>query len=155
MAKLTIKIAVPVILSGIFAITIFIALNYEQLDPSFYIIFFLLILFVFFFGIAMGQNLVSPIKKLLNRAKELSNGNASNMVYLETKDELSELANTFNKIADELRASREQEKNIEKSIAIKVRARTQALEETINALEQKIKNRTIELERLLKESKKN
>jgi len=107
---------------------------------------------VFFFGLAIGQNLSSPLKKLLDKAVELSKGNLSSRVYLETKDEFSELANIFNKIAEELEASRDQEANAEKFVGIKVQARTQELEETINALEQKVKNRTIELERLIEES---
>ena len=37
---------------------------------------------------------------------------------------------------------------------IKVKARTQALDETINALEQKVKNRTLELQRIGSELEK-
>lgn len=152
MAKLTIRIAVPIILVGIFAIIVFIAVGYGQLGPSFYVIIFLLAVYVFFFGLAIGQDLSSPVKKLLNRATELSKGNLSSRVYLETKDELAELAKVFNQIAEELETSRDQEANMEKSVGIKVKARTKELEETISALEQKVKNRTIELERLVQGS---
>ncbi len=154
MAKLTSKIAVPIILVGVFSIAVFIAAGYERLNFSFYIIISLLAIYVFFFGLAVGQNLASPIKKILNKATELSEGNLSSRVYIETKDELSELARVFNKIAEELEVSREQESNTEKSVGIKVKAKTKELEETINALEQKVKNRTIELERLVKDSSK-
>ncbi|MCX6720835.1 MAG: HAMP domain-containing protein [Candidatus Staskawiczbacteria bacterium] len=150
MSKLITKITVPIILVGFFTIAIFIALNYEQLNSSFYIVFLLLVIFIFFFGLAVGQNFSSPIKKLLDRAKELSNGDISSQVFLETKDELSELASTFNKIAEELKISQEQERDMDKSVDIKVRAKTQVLEETIDALEQKVRNRTIEAERLVK-----
>jgi methyl-accepting chemotaxis protein len=153
MAKRTIKIAVPIILVGAFAIIVFIATSYEQLQPSAYIVILFLFIFMFFFGIATGQSLSSPLKKLLSEAKELSKGNLSSRVYLGTKDELSELADVFNKIAEELQAVHEQEANLEKSVAMKVKAKTQELEETINALEQKVRNRTVELERLMKESK--
>ena len=60
---------------------------------------------------------------------------------METKDELSDLAMAFNKIAEELQASHDQEANMEKAVGIKVTARTKEMEETINALEQKVKNR--------------
>ena len=152
MAKLTTKITIPIILVGLFAIVVFMAVDYDQLGPGLYIVLLLLTIYVFFFGLATGQNLASPVKKILNRAEELSRGNLSSRVYLETKDELSELANAFNKIAEELEASRAQEENTEKSVGIKVKAKTKDLEETINALEQKVKNRTIELERLIEES---
>ncbi|MGA2417976.1 MAG: HAMP domain-containing protein [Candidatus Staskawiczbacteria bacterium] len=153
MSKLTSKIAIPIILVGLFSIAVFIAIDYAQLEPSFYIVLLIFTIFVFFFGFAAGQNLSSPIKKLLDRATELSKGNLSSRAYLETKDELSELANVFNKIAEELQASHAQEADTEKSVGIKVKARTEELEETINALEQKVKNRTIELERLVAETK--
>ena len=152
MSKLTYKIAIPIVLIGVFAIVIFIALNYEQMDSSFYIVFALLVVYVFFFGIATGQNLSSPIRKILDGATELSKGNQSSRIYLESKDELAELAKVFNKIAEELEESHKQSSDMEKSVGIKVKARTRELEETINALEQKVKNRTIELERLIGES---
>lgn len=152
MAKLSLKISLPIILAAAFAIIAFIAIYYEKLDSAFYLVLSLIAVYVFFFGFAIGQNFASPVKKLLERAIELSKGNLSSRVYLETKDELAELAKVFNKIADELQRSRVEEENAEKSVDIKVRARTQDLEETINALDQKIKNRTIELERLIKKS---
>jgi len=154
MAKQITKIAVSIILVGVFSIVVFIATTYQQLQLSSYIILALLFVFMFFFGIATGQNLTYPIKKLLNDATELSKGNFSSRVYLESQDELSDLADAFNKIAEELQESSEQAANLEKSVAVKVKAKTQELEETINALEQKVRNRTIELERLMKEQNK-
>ena len=154
MPKLAIKIAIPIILVGIFAIIAFISIDYEQWKPSFYVIISLLVIFVFFSGIAIGQNFSSRIKKILDKAEELNKGNLSSRVYLETKDELSELAKSFNKLAENLEESRLQEENAEKTIAIKVKARTDDLEETINALEQKVKNRTIELEKLIQKANK-
>ena len=156
MDKLTLKIAFPIIAIGIFAIAalIFSLTNFEQLGISFYIVVSFLVIFVFFAGLAIGQRLSSPVKEILNRAMELSKGNLSSRVYLETKDELSELAKILNQIGEELQTSHEQAADVEKSVNIKVKARTQELEEIINALEQKVKNRTIELERLIKEANK-
>ena len=71
---------------------------------------------------------------------------------MESKDEFAELARVFNTIAEELETSHAQGSDAEKSVGVKVRARTQELEETMNALEQKVKNRTIELERLMSET---
>lgn len=151
MSKLTQKIAVPIILVGLFAIAVFVAIDHEQLSWDFYVVFLFFVIYVFFFGIATGQSLSSPVKKILDRAKELSRGNLSSRIYLETKDEFAELAKTFNKIAEELEASHQNEASTEKSVDIKVKARTQALEETINALDQKVRNRTAELQKAVKE----
>jgi len=142
------KIARPIILSGLFAVVVFAALQ-EKISWGFYLVSFLFLIYVFFYGIAVGQNLSSPIKKLLDQATELSKGNFFGRVYLETtKDELAELAKVFNKIAEEMEAMQ----NMEKTINVKVQAKTKELEEVINALEQKVKNRTIELERLIEET---
>ena len=154
MSKLSSKISVPIILAGIFAITIFIAVDYDKLDFKFYIILFLLTVFMFFFGFATGQNISSPVKKLLDRANDLKNGNLSSRVYLETKDELAEQAKAFNQIAEEMESSKSLEEKTEKSVDIKVRARTQELNDTIDALEQKVKNRTVEHNRLMAEAQK-
>lgn len=154
MSKLAAKISFPIVLAGVFVLTIFIALDYNRFDPNFYVILILLTLFMFFFGFATGQNLSSPIKKLLDKANELKNGNLSSRMYLETKDELADLARVFNQIAEEMETRRNAEESKEKEVDIKVRARTQELNETIDMLEQKVKNRTIEHERLLAESEK-
>ena len=151
MTKLSAKIAFPIILSAIFTITIFIALDYDKLNAGFYVLLFFLAIYVFFFGYATGERFTSPIKELLERANKLSSGNLSDRIYLDTKDEVAELAKIYNKLAEDLEESSNREKNAEKSVDIKVRAKTQALEETINALEQKVNNRTIELQRLSKE----
>ena len=65
MSKLTKKIAVPIILAGLFAIIVFVSIGYDKLEPSFYIIVLFLVIYVFFFGLATGQNLSSPVKKFL------------------------------------------------------------------------------------------
>ena len=154
MSSISLKIAYPIIIAGLFIMVAFIALNYQNLNTSFYIIFGLLIAYIFLFGFATGQHFSSPFKKLLKSADNLSKGDLKSRFYLESKDEIGELARIFNRIADDLEESRTQTQTMEKSVDIKVQARTQALEETINALEQKIKNRTVELQRMALELEK-
>jgi len=152
--NISLKIAISIIITGIFIITVFIGLNYERLDINFYVVFSLVAVYIFLFGFATGQKFAVPVKKLLKRAIDLSEGDLTTRVYLETKDEFSDLAKAFNKIADELEKSHSETKTTEKSVDIKVKARTEALEETIKALEQKVKNRTLELQRIVDELEK-
>ena len=154
MAKIISKIAFPIILTGIFAIIVFIALDYSVLNINFYIVFSVFVVYVFFFGFAIGQNFVSPLKKILQRADELIKGDLSSRVYLESKDELEELAKVFNELANKLEENKSTIEATEKGVDIKVRVRTEALEETITALEQKIKNRTLELQKMISDSQK-
>jgi methyl-accepting chemotaxis protein len=154
MTRLTSKIAIPIILVGIFVSTIFVSISYQNISLGFYIVLLLLFVFVFFFGFSIGQSFTAPIKKLLDRATDLSNGDLKARAYLETRDEISELARVFNEIADNLEKSKSQTESAEKATDIKVRARTQELKETIDALEQKVRNRTIEYERIMGEVQK-
>jgi nitrogen fixation/metabolism regulation signal transduction histidine kinase len=147
MSKISVKIAFPMILAAVFVTVILVSVDYERLSIASYITISLLFIFVFFFGFNTGQSFSVPIKKILNRAIDLNKGDLKTRVYLETKDELSELARAFNQIAEKLEESKCLEEQTEKSVDMKVRAKTKSLEETITALEQKVKNRTIELER--------
>jgi len=152
MNKLTKKITIPIVLASFFSIAVFVALNYSNLGVSFYVILLFLVIYIFSFGFSIGENFSSPVKKLLEKTTELSKGNLSSRVYLETKDELSELAEVINKIAEELEESHVDGEMIEKSADVKAMARTQSLEDTINALEQKVRNRTAEFEKIMGES---
>lgn len=134
--------------------TVFVALDYARLDINFYIVFLVVIVYIFLFGFAVGQNFVSPVKKLIQKAIEFKDGNLSSRLYMENKDEIGQLAVILNDLADKLEESRNTIKTTEKGVDIKVKARTEALEETITALEQKVKNRSFELERMINESKK-
>ena len=151
MYKLSFKVALPVILAGLFSIVVFIALSPDGLDPSFYIVLFLLSVFIFFYGLRVGQTVSAPVEKILRKAVDLSKGDTKARFYLETKDEFGELSQIFNKIADDLESSKLKAEDSEKDVGIKVKAKTQDLEETIRALEQKVKNRTIEIEKLMKQ----
>ena len=130
---------------------VFVALNYEHLNTTFYVIFFLLAVYLFLFGFAVGQNFSNPIRKLLKSADNLSKGDLKSRSYLETKDEIGELARTFNRIAEDLEESRSETEMLERSVDMKVQARTQSMEETVSALEQKVRNRTLENQKIFSE----
>jgi len=154
MAKLTFKIALPIIITGIFIITAVIAIIYDQLNVSLYVTIGLLLVYTIFYSMAVSRRVATPVGKILKEAKELSRGNLSDRVYLETRDELAELAQVLNEIAEKLEIDREEKYNSEKALGIKVKVKTQEFQETIEALEQKVRNRTIELERLIKETER-
>ena len=144
MPSVSSKVAYPIILTGLFIIVVFVSIYYELLGPNFYIILIPLTAFLFLFGFAVGQRLAFPVKKLLKEADYLSKGNLDSRFNLETKDELGQLAKTFNKIAEEFEENKSKIDSLDKNIQL----RTKALEEIINVLEQKVKNRTIELEKV-------
>lgn len=150
--KILFRISFPIIIVGIFVIAIFTALNYESLSIEIYAIFAIVAIFVFLFGFAIGQRVASPMKQLLEKAEKLTRGELTSRIYLETKDEFEELSRAFNKIAEELEKSHTVAEEAESVADVRLRARTQELEEEINNLEQKVKNRAQELQKMIMES---
>jgi len=151
-SKFLFRVSFPIIIIGIFVIVVFLALNYENLSIEVYAIFTLIAIFVFLFGFAIGQWLSSPMKQLLEKAEKLSRDEITSRLYLETKDEFEELAKSFNKIAEELEKSYAATEKAEDIASVKIKARTQELEEEINNLEEKVRNRTEDLQKIIKES---
>ena len=149
MPRLSFKIAFPIIVAGLFVTVSFIAINYNNLTFGFYIILVFLAIYLFLFGFAIGQNFTAPVKKLLKKANDLNKGDLKSRFYSESKDEIGELSNVFNKIADKLEESSYENEKTKRSVDIKVEAQTQGLKETINNLEQKVQNRTLEIQKML------
>src|SRR3989344_4923550 len=133
MSTLSFKIAYPIVIAGFFVIVSVIALNYNSLNASFYIILSFLTVYLFLFGFATGQNFAAPVKRLLKKADDLSRGDLKSRFYSES--------NTENE-------------KIEKSVGIKVEAETQSLNDIINALEQKVQNRTLEVQKMVRDLEK-
>jgi methyl-accepting chemotaxis protein len=151
MNRLSLKIAYPIIIAGLFVIVSYVALNYSDLNTSFYVISSFLVAYVFLFGFAIGQNYTKPVKKLLEKANDLSEGDLKTRFYIESKDEIGELSTAFNKIADKLEESTSENEKTKKSVGIRVEAETQSLKEIITALEQKVQNRTLENQKINKD----
>lgn len=150
--SILLSIAFPIIIVGIFVIVVFAAVNYENLTIEVYAILTLVTVFVFLFGFAIGQRFASPVKQLLEKVEQLSRGELTSRIYLETKNEFEELAQAFNKMAEELQKSHTIAEQAEDVANIKIKAKTQELEEIINNLEQKVKGRAQELQKMIQES---
>ena len=73
MPKIASKIAVPIILVGLFAIAVFIAMDYEQLNLGFYIVLLFFCVYIFFFGLAIGQN-TSANKRNIRKSRGSKQG---------------------------------------------------------------------------------
>lgn len=152
--KITIlfKSAASTIILGLFVMTVFIAVNYENLNPDFYIILTSVTIFVFLFGFAVGQKIVSPVKKLIGKATSLADGILTTRVYFKTKDEFEQLAEILNRIAVEMEENQNTAQKAGDIAEVTVRAKTQELEETLTVLEEKIKIRTRDFQRMAEES---
>lgn len=151
MNSISLRIAYPIIITGLFIIVVIIAATYQILDTNFYIVLIPLTAFLFLFGFAIGQKFAGPVKELLKDADYLSQGHHKIRFYPQNKDELGQLAKVLNKIAEEF----EDGKSKIETLDTQVKLRTKTLEEIIGVLEQKIKNRTFECQRAIDELEKN
>lgn len=129
---------------------VFLSVTYEILTPNFYLVLIPLTAFLFLFGFAIGQRFATPVKEILKEADYLSKGNFKTRILLDNNDELGQLAQIFNRIAEEF----ERSKNTIGSLDTKVKLRTKTLEEIIVVLEQKIKNRNAEFQRIAEDLEK-
>jgi len=152
MGKFSFKIAFSIITAGFFIVVSFAALNYENLNASFYIVSGFLVIFILLFGIAMGRIYALPFKELLEKADNVNKGDLKSRVHLKTKDEVEELSRAFNKIAEGLEKSTSDIETIKRSSDIKFKTKDIVSEKVIDALEEKIKNRTLDLEKVMRES---
>lgn len=151
MTKLAIKIALSTVIGGLFIIVSFSALNYQNLDRNYYIVAGLLTIYLCLFGLAIGQNFARPIKTMLDNVSNMKNGNMKGRMDVTTKDEVEEVAKTFNKVT---RGFEETKTNLEASrnqAEIKFKTKAILSDQIIDALEEKIKNRSLDLEKAMKE----
>lgn len=84
-------------------------------------------------GIALWIGLIAatitrPVKNLIRETEEIARGNLEARVRVETKDEIGALANAFNRMAEDLAASRERVIRAEKEAAWREMARQVAHE---------------------------
>lgn len=113
-------------------------------------------------GISLSKRITKPIISLRDVALEIRKGKLDTRAEIKTRDEIGELASTFNEMADRLSAYtmelekkvKERTKELEEtktSLEIRVRARTQELEELTKNLDKKVKERTKELQKKMEE----
>ncbi len=94
----------------------------------------------------LSNKIVVPIKKIITATKKIALGELGTQITIKTGDEVEELAESFNKMAIDLKKSRiviEESKDV---LEIRVAARTKELQELTKGLEEKVGERTKELQ---------
>ncbi|MCK4851996.1 MAG: HAMP domain-containing protein, partial [Candidatus Omnitrophica bacterium] len=77
----------------------------------------------------------SPVLKLKDAADRIASGDLDTAVDIRTKDEIGILADSFNRMARDLKASRQKLEGWAKALELKVRERTLELREKLEELE--------------------
>jgi len=80
-----------------------------------------------FFAIQLSKPVISPLKKLTEVTKQLARGDLEQRASVESRDEIGELALAFNKMAEDLKKSRDEIEKYSKTLEKKVEERTKEL----------------------------
>jgi signal transduction histidine kinase len=83
---------------------------------------------------AMARAVVIPIRRLVRATEKIASGDLSHMVEAKGRDEVAELARSFNHMVVDLRRYHEEVENYSRTLEEKVRERTADLEETNKTL---------------------
>lgn len=148
MSKFGRKIAVSIIVGGLFIVVSFLAIDYQSLTNVSYSVIITVLVFIFLFGFAIGQNFASPLNEVIKNAYNVTKGEIKKInLKKETKDEVEDLVKVFNTITQDLQGLKDQSESVKKNSDIKFKTKELLSNQIIVALEEKIKNRTTELER--------
>lgn len=90
----------------------------------------------FIVSIFMSRSLTGPISKLVDSMTLVSQGDLSVQIDLTTKDETKVLADSFNKMIQDLKQSRDELETINRELDLKVKERTRQLEEQNHAVKE-------------------
>ena len=84
----------------------------------------LIVLVAIFLNFLLTRRLIAPLTSLVQATEEISEGRLDHRLEVKTKDELSQLAHSFNRMLEHLQISREREEEYQDSLARKVEKRT-------------------------------
>ncbi|HOK35201.1 MAG TPA: HAMP domain-containing protein [Candidatus Pacearchaeota archaeon] len=93
----------------------------------------------------------NAIKQLTKALEKVRKGNFDVQVNIQTRDEIEEMAETFNKMIKDIKAYQSRLEEVAQVLEIRVKARTHQLEEEKANLDLMVKERTKELEKRINE----
>ncbi|MSU60691.1 MAG: HAMP domain-containing protein [Candidatus Staskawiczbacteria bacterium] len=152
--KLSSKIAWSIILPSLFIITTFFALGYKNASGGVYAVIFLLVIFLVLFSFHVGRQLSLSMQDVIKTANDLAGGNLEARAKIHNIREVNHLAQTINSIADQLQTHQQEKERNYYVMAAKVHANVKPLSDAIEVLEEKVKNRTFEMDRAKSNSEK-
>jgi len=98
-----------------------------QMLHSFLRMTILIVLLGFLISLLLVREINYPLKQLIKGVRAVASGNLTYQVKVKTKDEIGQLATSFNKMAQELRISRDKLQKVNLTLEQKVQERTEQL----------------------------
>jgi len=88
----------------------------------------MIVTLAFIVAIFFSRSLTRPLDVMLKGMRKVSDGDLQTQIVVHSRDEMAVLANSFNRMIEDLKKSREELENINRELEDKVRARTMELE---------------------------
>jgi signal transduction histidine kinase len=88
------------------------------------------------FSVYFSKSITKPLIKLRNMADEIGMGNMDTKIYVDSNDEIGDLASSFNRMQEELKKSRMEIEEYNRTLEQKVEDRTKQLQESNKKLVQ-------------------
>jgi len=151
---LFLRILLPLILIGVFPIIVFISLFYPEVRTEALYVLGLTIIFVFLFGINTSKNISAPIKKIIDKTKQIKQGNLQARIEVESVDELGELAQSFNRMAAEVDRAYSLRETTNQLVNLKVKKKTKKLTKIVSQLKDEIRQKEKKFQQKIKETAK-
>jgi methyl-accepting chemotaxis protein len=102
----------------------------------------------------LSETLTKPLSSLKKGVDIIGRGDLNHRVVVNTKNEIEELAQSFNKMVDNLQQSQIATEKSKQMLEIKVKERTKELQDLTGSLEEKVKEKTKELQQRINELEK-
>jgi signal transduction histidine kinase len=99
-----------------------------------------------FIGLFVSLSISNPVKKLKDATVEIGKGRLDTKIDIKSKDEIGDLADSFNKMTTDLKKAYNRLESYSKDLEEEVKKRTQELEEAKSGLEKAVDERTKELQ---------
>ena len=80
----------------------------EEITRTILTVSLVVLLIAIFVGVLFSRGIVRPIQKLVDATKKIAGGNLNERVSVKTRDELEDLSNSFNAMAEDLGKSRKE-----------------------------------------------
>ena len=107
----------------------------KKIKNIIFIIFFVVLFISFIISSFFSKSITKPIVQLVNTVKKISAGNFNVKSDIKTKDEIGELASSFNEMAGKLKESQEKIEEQNRTLKQKVEKQTRELRNKLEELE--------------------
>ncbi|MCF7845168.1 MAG: HAMP domain-containing protein [Candidatus Pacebacteria bacterium] len=108
----------------------------------------------FFILFLLSETLTKPLFILKEGVDIIGRGNLNHRVEIKTQNEIEELAQSFNKMVENLQQSQAATEKTKEMLEVKVKERTKELQELTGSLEEKVSKKTEELQKRVNELEK-